>query len=154
MPKIIPAPDDLSKPFWDAVNEKRLSVQNCTACDRLQYPPRQTCFACGSAEMLEWKDVEVCAVDVYNCLCVASSSAADVSQDFCFIVVTHFKISCPGGEDNFFLLSTVQLDVIFPLFFVQSIPFPSAAVVWGISSVVDGDLYFLDVILDVHPQAD
>ena len=58
MPKIIPAPDDLSKPFWDAVNEKRLSVQNCTDCDRLQYPPRQTCFACGSAEKLDWKDVE------------------------------------------------------------------------------------------------
>ena len=58
MPKIIPAPDDLSKPFWDAVNEKRLSVQNCTACDRLQYPPRQTCLSCGSDEELEWDDVE------------------------------------------------------------------------------------------------
>ena len=58
MPKIIPVPDELSKPFWDAVNEKRLSVQNCTACDKLQYPPRQTCFACGSADNLGWKDVE------------------------------------------------------------------------------------------------
>jgi uncharacterized OB-fold protein len=58
MPKIIPVPDELSKPFWDAVNEQRLLLQNCTACDRLQYPPRQTCLACGSAENLEWKDVE------------------------------------------------------------------------------------------------
>ena len=58
MPKIIPTPNELSKPFWDAVNEKRLSLQNCTACDRLQYPPQQTCFSCGSAEKLEWKDVE------------------------------------------------------------------------------------------------
>ena len=29
MPKVIPVPDELSKPFWDAVNEKRLVVQNC-----------------------------------------------------------------------------------------------------------------------------
>ena len=32
MPKIIPVPDELSKPFWDAVNERRLSLQSCTAC--------------------------------------------------------------------------------------------------------------------------
>ena len=58
MPKIIPVPDDVSKPFWDAVNEKRLSLQNCTACNKLQYPPKQTCQVCGSGERLEWKDVE------------------------------------------------------------------------------------------------
>ena len=58
MPKIIPVADDLRKPFWDAVNEKRLILQNCTDCNRLQYPPRQTCLACGSGEKLEWKEVE------------------------------------------------------------------------------------------------
>ena len=58
MPKIIPVADDLSKPFWDAVNEKQLILQNCTDCNRLQYPPRQTCLACGSGEKLEWKEVE------------------------------------------------------------------------------------------------
>ena len=57
MPKVIPAPDELSKPFWDAVNEKRFILQNCTACSRLQYPPRQSCMACGSGDKLEWKEV-------------------------------------------------------------------------------------------------
>jgi len=57
MPKVIPVPDEVSKPFWDAVNEKRLVLQVCAACDMLQYPPRQTCAACGSAEKLEWKEV-------------------------------------------------------------------------------------------------
>ena len=57
MPKVIPVPDELSKPFWDAVNEKRLVLQNCSACEMLQYPPRQTCATCGSAENLEWKEV-------------------------------------------------------------------------------------------------
>ena len=57
MPKVIPVPDELSKPFWDAVNEKRLVLQNCDACDVLQYPPRQACATCGSAEKLAWKEV-------------------------------------------------------------------------------------------------
>ena len=57
MPKIIPVADELSKPFWDAVNEKRFILQNCTACSRLQYPPRQSCMACGSGDKLEWKEV-------------------------------------------------------------------------------------------------
>lgn len=57
MPKPIPVPDELSKPFWDACNERRLSVQNCTQCNRKQYPPERTCRACGSAEHLEWREV-------------------------------------------------------------------------------------------------
>jgi uncharacterized protein len=57
MPKVIPVPDALSQPFWDAVNEKQLILQSCAACDMLQYPPRQTCGACKSAENLGWKEV-------------------------------------------------------------------------------------------------
>ena len=55
MPKLIPVADELSKPFWDAVNEKRLIVQNCTSCNTLQHPPRPTCRDCGS-DKLEWKE--------------------------------------------------------------------------------------------------
>ncbi|MSQ07415.1 MAG: hypothetical protein EXR54_09075 [Dehalococcoidia bacterium] len=57
MPKVIPAPDELSKPFWDGVNKKRLLLQNCAACDAYQYPPRETCATCGSVESLGWKEV-------------------------------------------------------------------------------------------------
>ena len=55
MPKPIPIPDELSNPFWDAVNERRLTVQNCTDCNTLQYPPRPACRDCGSSK-LEWKE--------------------------------------------------------------------------------------------------
>ena len=58
MPKVIPVPDELSQPFWDAVNEQRLVLQNCTACDKLQYPPKTACQVCGSANGLEWQEVE------------------------------------------------------------------------------------------------
>ena len=58
MPKIIPEPDDVSKPFWDAVNDKRLMLQHCESCDKLQYPPQSSCHVCNSSEHLGWKDVD------------------------------------------------------------------------------------------------
>ena len=58
MPKITPVADELSKTFWDGVNDKRLILQHCAACDRLQSPPKPACQFCGSGEKLEWKDVE------------------------------------------------------------------------------------------------
>src|SRR5688572_10353800 len=57
VPKPVPVPDEVSKPFWDACNERRLTVQNCAACSRMQYPPQAACAACGSAAQLEWRQV-------------------------------------------------------------------------------------------------
>jgi hypothetical protein len=58
MPKLIPVADELSKPFWDAVNARRLTLQHCDACNKLQYPPQTSCQVCGSADQLVWKDVD------------------------------------------------------------------------------------------------
>jgi uncharacterized OB-fold protein len=55
LPKPSPVPDELSKPFWDACNEERLVIQNCTDCDRMQHPPQPKCVSCGSADHLEWR---------------------------------------------------------------------------------------------------
>jgi uncharacterized OB-fold protein len=57
MPKVIPVSDELSKPFWDAVNARRLVLQHCGGCNKLQYPPQQTCQICGSADKVVWKEV-------------------------------------------------------------------------------------------------
>ena len=57
MPKQGVVPDELTKPFWEAANEERLVMQNCTACDRLQNPPAPTCAGCGSADNLDWKQM-------------------------------------------------------------------------------------------------
>jgi uncharacterized OB-fold protein len=57
VPKLIPVPDELSKPFWDACNERRLVVQHCKACNTLQFPPRPACRDCGSNE-LDWQDTD------------------------------------------------------------------------------------------------
>lgn len=58
MPKLIPVPDALGKPFWDAVNQRRLVLQHCTSCNRLQYPPQQACQVCNSPANLGWKEVQ------------------------------------------------------------------------------------------------
>lgn len=58
MPKVIPVADELSRPFWDAVNAQRLVLQHCGGCDKLQYPPQPTCQVCGSAARLGWQEVE------------------------------------------------------------------------------------------------
>ena len=57
MPKQSPIPEEVDKPFWDACNEDRLVIQNCTACDRVQQPPEPTCYQCGSAESISWKEM-------------------------------------------------------------------------------------------------
>ena len=55
MTKPSPVPDEVSKPFWDACNEGRLVVQNCTACSRLQHPPQKACLVCGSDANMEFR---------------------------------------------------------------------------------------------------
>ena len=57
MPKQGVIPDELTKPFWDAANEERLLIQNCSACNRLQHPPATTCHQCGAGDNLEWKEM-------------------------------------------------------------------------------------------------
>ena len=57
MPKQSPIPEDVDRGFWEACNEDRLVVQNCTACDRLQQPPEATCYQCGSGDSLTWKEM-------------------------------------------------------------------------------------------------
>jgi uncharacterized OB-fold protein len=58
-------PDELTKPFWDAANEQRLVIQNCTACYKLQHPPAAACRECGSGGNLEWKQMSGRA-KIYN----------------------------------------------------------------------------------------
>ena len=58
MPKVIPVPDEISQPFWDAVNERRLVLQNCIDCDKLQYPPQADCPGCDAGDEQEWVEVE------------------------------------------------------------------------------------------------
>ncbi|MEZ4553710.1 MAG: Zn-ribbon domain-containing OB-fold protein [Dehalococcoidia bacterium] len=58
MPKQSPIPEDVDRAFFEAANEDRLVIQNCTSCNKLQHPPQTACTSCGAGESeLEWKEM-------------------------------------------------------------------------------------------------
>jgi len=49
-----PIPDPETEPYWQAVNEGRLTVQRCTVCGKSQLYPRWRCLRCrGQVEWVE-----------------------------------------------------------------------------------------------------
>ena len=54
--KPVPEPSRDSKPYWDALNEGRLVIQQCAACGRLRHYPRPVCDACYSMAVT-WRPV-------------------------------------------------------------------------------------------------
>ena len=57
MARPIPVPNEFNKPFWDAVNEKKLVVQKCKTCGQLQYPPKRNCMRCNGTTF-DWHQVQ------------------------------------------------------------------------------------------------
>ncbi|TDC46644.1 hypothetical protein E1281_27565 [Actinomadura sp. KC345] len=49
----VPAPDEITGPWWEATREHRLVLQTCARCAGRQHPPRPICVHCGSGD-LEW----------------------------------------------------------------------------------------------------
>jgi len=56
IPKPRPIPTPTSQPFWDALTQDRIIVQQCSACDSWIFYPRSRCTNCLS-DTLEWKKV-------------------------------------------------------------------------------------------------
>jgi uncharacterized OB-fold protein len=54
--KPIPEPSRDSKPYWDALEQVRLVIQQCAACGKLRHYPRPVCDACYSMEVT-WRQV-------------------------------------------------------------------------------------------------
>ena len=54
--KPVPEPSRDSKPYWDALNEGRLVIQQCAACGKLRHYPRPVCEACYSTDVT-WRQV-------------------------------------------------------------------------------------------------
>ena len=84
-----PVPNALTKPFWDACNERRLVLQNCTACQRLHYPPAQKCGKCGAADKFVWKEVKGNGhIDVYFVIRDSRIRGFRSAQPINFAVIT------------------------------------------------------------------
>lgn len=63
--KPLPVIDALSRPYWDALKERRLTVQRCNSCGDCHFPPSPVCPKClgeaqawetvsGNATLLSW----------------------------------------------------------------------------------------------------
>lgn len=48
--------DEITGPWWEATRERRLTVQACASCGRLQFYPRALCTGCGGTD-LDFADV-------------------------------------------------------------------------------------------------
>jgi uncharacterized OB-fold protein len=48
--KPLPEPTRDSRPYWDALREGRLVIQQCAACGKLRHYPRPVCDGCYSME--------------------------------------------------------------------------------------------------------
>lgn len=48
-------PSELTRPFWDAVRDGRLTVQRCSACEKTFFRPEVACPHCFSTEW-RWVD--------------------------------------------------------------------------------------------------
>lgn len=51
----LPPEDAITRPWWDATRARRLVLQACAACGRLQHPPRAVCTACAGAALV-WRE--------------------------------------------------------------------------------------------------
>ncbi len=88
-------PDDLNRPFFEAANDGRLVVQNCTACDRLHFPPRAACDQCGSGSNMEWKQLSGRG-KIYNYGVVYDCPVATLKEDLPFNLAAIMLDEDPG----------------------------------------------------------
>ncbi|WP_300678112.1 OB-fold domain-containing protein [Nocardioides sp.] len=53
IPGEIPPIDEITAEYWEATGTHRLTLQFCTACARVQHPPKALCTGCGAMERFE-----------------------------------------------------------------------------------------------------
>lgn len=74
---VLPIPDDITTPWWEATRESRLLLQSCRQCNHVQHYPRAVCTACGGGE-LEW--IESAGVGVVDSFTVVHRAPSPAFQ--------------------------------------------------------------------------
>jgi uncharacterized OB-fold protein len=85
----------MDKPFWDACNNDQLVIQHCDTCSRFQHPPEPTCYECGSAEHLTWREV-VGRGTIYSYGVVYDTPIATLQEDIPYNVAVIQLDDAPG----------------------------------------------------------
>lgn len=85
----VPIPEEFAKPFFEAANQKKLVVQQCTGCSTKHYPPKQKCDKCASTAPLKWVETSGKGhVDVYFVIRDSRIVGYRGAQPINFVIIT------------------------------------------------------------------
>ncbi len=71
---LAPQPTLFSRPFWQALDEGRLTTTRCGSCEALTFPPREHCPRCGHRDA-RWVQLSGSGV-LYSCTRVHAAGGA------------------------------------------------------------------------------
>jgi uncharacterized OB-fold protein len=54
--RVIPQPDEVSSPYWEAARRHELLIQRCGSCSAYQHPPAVSCRCCQDTD-LQWTQI-------------------------------------------------------------------------------------------------
>jgi uncharacterized OB-fold protein len=54
--RVIPQPDEVSSPYWEAARRHELQIQRCGSCSAYQHPPATNCRCCEGTDM-RWTQI-------------------------------------------------------------------------------------------------
>jgi len=54
--RVIPQPDEVSSPYWEAARRHEMQIQRCGSCRAYQHPPLASCRCCQSTD-LRWTQI-------------------------------------------------------------------------------------------------
>ncbi len=80
-----PTPTALTRPFWEALREGRLTVPRCGSCSRRFFVPEPVCPHCGSADWT-WAD-SAGTGSVYSVTVVHQTPSPDQPTPFALAIV-------------------------------------------------------------------
>ena len=80
--KPLPPVDAQSRPYWDACNEGRLTLQKCDACGHVQHYRRLLCTGCGADKLADVNASGAGIIRSFTVIRRAVSSAFDADVPY------------------------------------------------------------------------
>ncbi len=73
--QVLPIPDDITTPWWEATKEGKFLLQTCLECQHVQHYPRAVCIQCAGSQLHWVESAGQGVVDSYTVVHRAPSPA-------------------------------------------------------------------------------
>src|SRR3972149_6266420 len=123
--KPLPAPSDISRPFWDGLRVGELRLQRCHDCRRYLFYPRSVCPHCLSQE-LEWGAASGRG-QLYSYTIVRRAMNPAFQGDVPYVFATAELEEGPGGTTNIVTCEPEAVQVDMPVKAVYDVITPEIA---------------------------